>query len=81
MWLGRLILFFRFNGLKIVVQIWVDLDFDIVVVQVQLLFLKRGDFGLFLDFFYLDKEKFNVFFVGYFNLVFKYKMIWKQFLF
>ncbi|KAK4667308.1 hypothetical protein QC763_308070 [Podospora pseudopauciseta] len=78
MWSGRLTSSSRFNGSKIVVQTWADSDSDTVAVQVQSPLLKRGDIGLFLDFPYPDKEKFNAPFVGHFNLASKHKTTLKQ---
>ncbi|KAK0747623.1 Six-hairpin glycosidase-like protein [Apiosordaria backusii] len=73
MWSGRLTSSSKYNGSKIEVQTWADSDSDTIAVQLQSALLKKGSLGLFLDFPYPDKEKFNAPFVGHFNLTSKHK--------
>ncbi|KAK4179954.1 Six-hairpin glycosidase-like protein [Triangularia setosa] len=75
MWSGKITSSSKFNGSRIDVQTWADSKSDTVAVQVLSSLLKRGRLGLFLDFPYPDKEKFNAPFVGHFNLASKHKTI------
>ncbi|KAK3344448.1 Six-hairpin glycosidase-like protein [Lasiosphaeria hispida] len=66
LWSGKLSSFFVFNGSAVEVETSVDPDSDTVGISVESGLLKSG-FGLFFDFPYPDKNKFNAPFVGVFN--------------
>lgn len=67
MWSGRLSSSFVYSGFPVRVQTWADPDSDTVAVNIRSKLLRR-ELGLFFDFPYPDKEKFNAPFVGHFNV-------------
>ncbi|KXX75201.1 hypothetical protein MMYC01_205537 [Madurella mycetomatis] len=67
MWSGKLSSSFVYHGSLVKVETWADPNSDTIAVNVRSRLLQR-DLGLFLDFPYPDKEKFNAPFVGHFNL-------------
>ncbi|KAL2193482.1 Six-hairpin glycosidase-like protein [Corynascus similis CBS 632.67] len=74
MWTGRLSSSFVYDGHPVQVETWADPDSDTVAVNVNSKLLKKG-LGLFFDFPYPDKEKFNAPFVGHFNLTSKHSTV------
>jgi hypothetical protein len=74
MWSGRLSSSFVYDRLPVEVETWADPDSDTIAVNVKSKLLKRN-LGLFVDFPYPDKEKFNAPFVGHFNLTSKHSTV------
>ncbi|KAL2149463.1 hypothetical protein VTH82DRAFT_8114 [Thermothelomyces myriococcoides] len=66
-WAGKLSSFFVYDGHPVRVETWADPDSDTVAVNIKSSLLRKC-LGLFFDFPYPDKEKFNAPFVGQFNL-------------
>ncbi|KAK4120831.1 hypothetical protein N657DRAFT_658192 [Parathielavia appendiculata] len=74
LWTGRLSSSFVYDGSPVKVETWADPDSDTIAVSINSKLLKRG-LGLFFDFPYPDKEKFNAPFVGHFNLTSKHSTL------
>src|SRR5689334_648273 len=73
-WSGKLSSSFVYDGLPVKVETWADPDSDTIAVNVNSKLLRRG-LGVFFDFPYPDKEKFNAPFVGHFNLTSKHSTV------
>jgi hypothetical protein len=71
LWSGKLSSSFVYDASPVKVETWADPDSDTIAVNVHSKLLRRG-LGIFLDFPYPDKEKFNAPFVGHFNLTSKH---------
>ncbi|KAK3387036.1 Six-hairpin glycosidase-like protein [Podospora didyma] len=77
MWSGRLSSSFVYNGSAVQVETWADPDSDTVAVIVESELLKSG-LGLFFDFPYPDRNKFNAPFVGVWNATSSHTTVLQQ---
>ncbi|KAK3683985.1 Six-hairpin glycosidase-like protein [Podospora appendiculata] len=66
MWTGKISSSFVYNGSAVGVETWAAPDSDTVAIAIESDLLKSG-LGLFLDFPYPDRNKFNAPFVGVWN--------------
>ena len=73
LWSGKLSSSFVYNRSQVQVETWVEPDSDTVAIAVDSKLLKSGGLGLFFDFPYPDKEKFNAPFVGLWNATDKHQ--------
>ncbi|KAK3315132.1 Six-hairpin glycosidase-like protein [Apodospora peruviana] len=66
LWSGKLLSSFVYNGTTVDVETWADPDSDTIAIVVDSNLLKAG-LGLFFDFPFPDRNKFNAPFVGVWN--------------
>ncbi|KAM7222022.1 Six-hairpin glycosidase-like protein [Rhypophila decipiens] len=67
LWAGKLSSSFVYNGSKVDVETWADPDSDSIAVTVESDLLLGSQLGLFIDFPYPNRLKFNAPFVGVWN--------------
>ncbi|KAK3946325.1 Six-hairpin glycosidase-like protein [Diplogelasinospora grovesii] len=67
MWSGQLTSSFVYKGKTVSVKTWADPESDTVAISVESDLLTSGGLGLFIDFPYSDRNKFDAPFVGVWN--------------